>query len=124
MRRLVEKVLNRELGPGWWDKAASGPLKRKHTDRLEKEKTRKWLPARASLGPLYSIDWSDLITLMRKYEAAFLPYIGEIDFLHRFADLGLIRHVVAHHGFIDENEEFERVKLALRDWQKQVAPAV
>jgi hypothetical protein len=97
-------------------------MKRKHEDRLDKEKTRKWLPARASLGPLYSLDWSDLITLMRKYEGSFLPLIGDVDFLHRYADLGLIRHVVAHHGFIDEPKEFERVKIALHDWQKQVGP--
>ena len=44
-------------------------------DRLDKEKTRKWLPARASLGPLYSLDWSDLITLIRKYGV--LDYVPE-----------------------------------------------
>jgi hypothetical protein len=124
MRRLIEKVLSDRLGPTWWDVAASAPMKRKHDDRLQKEKTRKWLPTRASLGPLYSLDWSDLITLMRKYESEFQPLIGEIDFLHRYADLGLIRHVVAHHGIIDEPDEFGRVKLALRDWQRQIGPAL
>lgn len=86
--------------------------------------SRKWLPARSSLGPLYSVDWSDLISLMRKFEGDFIPYLGEIDFLHRYKDLGLLRHVVAHHGFIDDQAEFDRVKLALRDWQKQVGEAL
>ena len=121
MRRLIEAVLMRKLGPDWWQTAASLPQKRKHEDRLQKEIERKWLPARASLGPLYSLDWSDLISVIRKYETDFLPHIGHIDFLHRFADLGLIRHVVAHHGFIDDPKDYERVKLALHDWQKQVA---
>ena len=124
MRRLIEKVLVGTLGSDWWDKAASTPHKKKHEDRLSKERDRKWLPARASLGPLYSLDWSDLISIIRRYEADFLPYIGEIDFMHRFVDLGLIRHVVAHHGFIDEPKDYERVKLALYDWQKQVTAAL
>jgi hypothetical protein len=120
MRVLIETVLKRHLGDEWWETAASGPQKRKHADRLEKEQTRKWLPARSELGPLYSLDWSDLISMMRKYEGFFLPFIGEIDFLHRFADLGNLRHVVAHHGFVDDATQFERASLALYDWQRQV----
>lgn len=124
MRRLIEHVLAGSLGTNWWEIASSQPQKKKHQDRLDKENSRKWLPTRSELGPLYSLDWSDLISLMRKYEARFLPYIGEIDFLHRFSDLGLLRHVVAHHGFVDNVHDFERVRLALHDWQAQVGPAL
>lgn len=124
MRRLIELVMARKFGPNWWDSAASVPMKRKHQDRLEKELTRRWMPARSSLGPLYSIDWADLITIMRKFENEFLPFVGDIDFLHRFADLGLLRHVIAHHGFIDDASEIQRIALALRDWNSQVAGAV
>lgn len=125
MRRLIECVLSRELGEDWWDMAASAPMKRKHEERLQKETSRKWLPARAELGPLYSIDWADLITVIRKYEDKFQPFIGEISFMHRYADLGLLRHVIAHHGFIEDPEaEAQRVAVALRDWNNQVAPAV
>lgn len=121
MRRLVEKVLTDKFDSDWWEKSSSAPHKKKHLDRMSKESERKWLPARASLGPLYSLDWSDLISIIRKYEDDFIPYIGKIDFMHRFSDLGLVRHVVAHHGFIDEAKDYDRVKLALHDWQKQVA---
>ena len=124
MRRLIELVLKRKLGASWWDTAASTPQAKKHSDRLDKEKTRKWLPARSGLGPLYSLDWSDLISLIRKYETDFKSHIGEIEFLHRFADLGLIRHVVAHHGFVDDPKDYERVKIALYDWQKQIGPSL
>jgi hypothetical protein len=120
MRALIQSVLKKHFGEDWWETAASLPQKRKHTDRLEKEQNRKWLPARSDLGPLYSLDWSDLISMMRKYEGFFLPFIGEIDFLHRFADLGNLRHVVAHHGFVDDTTQYERASLALYDWQKQV----
>lgn len=120
MRRLIEQVLSAKFGADWWHRASNVSQKQKHDDRLDKEGRRKWLPARSTLGPLYSLDWSDLVSLMRKYEADFLPFIGEVDFLHRYADLGLLRHVIAHNGFIDDEHDFERFGLALRDWQVQV----
>jgi hypothetical protein len=124
IRRLIEAVLSRKLGPDWWNVAASVPMKRKHDERLSKEKDRKWLPARSETGPLYSIDWSDLVTLIRKYEANFLPFIGEIEFMHRYNDLGLLRHVIAHNGFIEDQSDIDRATLALRDWNRQVANRV
>lgn len=120
MRRLIAAVLESKFGPEWWQEAANISQKKKHSDRLDKEQRRQWLPARSSLGPLYSLDWSDLIGIMRRYESDFVPFVGEIDFLHRFADLGLLRHVVAHNGFIDDQTQLQRVSLALHDWQKQV----
>lgn len=56
MRRLIEKVLSKKLGQEWWELAASNPQKKKHEDRIQKEISRKWLPTRSSLGPLYSLD--------------------------------------------------------------------
>ena len=124
MRHLIQRVLENHHGSGWWEISASSPMKRKHDERLEKEKNRKWLPSRSELGPLYSIDWSDLITLIRKYEPLFLPYIGEIDFMHRYADMGLLRHVIAHNGFVADESEYGRVMLALRDWNRQTTEAI
>lgn len=124
IRCLIERVLSRKLGPDWWGIAASAPMKRKHEDRLSKEKDRKWLPTRSETGPLYSIDWSDLVTLIRKYELDFLPFIGEIDFMHRYNDLGLLRHVIAHNGLIEDQSDIDRAHLALRDWNRQVAQKV
>ena len=42
IRRLIQAVLARNLGDDWWDIAASGPMKRKHEDRLQKEAARTW----------------------------------------------------------------------------------
>lgn len=120
MRRFIEEKLRRRFGDDWWNSASNGPMRRKHEDRLAKEKARKWLPARSGLGPLYSLDWADLISLMRKHEQLF-EELGSINFLHRYEDLGSLRNVVAHHGFIEDSDEFDRVKLALRDWSKQIS---
>lgn len=120
VRRHIETVLRAGLGQDWWDQAASAPMKRKEQDRRANEAQNKWIPSRSSYGPLYSVDWPDLITLMRKYEELFRPSIGEINFLHRFVDLGNLRNVVAHNGVIDEPMQFRRVELAIHDWIKQV----
>jgi hypothetical protein len=56
----------------------------------------------------------------RKYEDLFRASIGDINFLHRFVDLGNLRNVVAHNGVIDEPMQFRRVELAIHDWIKQV----
>jgi len=118
VRRHIEKVLSVGLGHNWWDQAASASMKRKEQDRRANEVQNKWIPSRSS--PLYSLDWPDLVTLMRKYEDLFRPSIGDVNFLHRFADLGNLRNVVAHNGVIDEPMQFRRVELAIHDWIKQI----
>jgi hypothetical protein len=120
VRRHIEAVLTAGLGQDWWDHAASASMKRKEQDRRANEAQHKWIPSRSSYGPLYSLDWPDLITLMRKNEELFRASIGDINFLHRFADLGNLRNVVAHNGVIDEPMQFRRVELAIHDWIKQV----
>lgn len=124
IRNLISFVLGSVIGPDWWDEAASMQMKRKHEERLKKESERKWLPSRAAMGPLYSVDWPDLITIIRKYEIHFNNYIGAIDFMHGYSDLDLLRNVIAHHGFVDDKSEIQRVALALRDWNHQIGNIV
>jgi hypothetical protein len=121
IRRHIENVLFTNIGPDWWDKAASASMKRKESERRTNETQNKWIPSRANSGPLYSLDWSDLVTLMRKHEEMFRPSISNVNFLHRFEDLGNLRNVVAHNGVIGEPMQFARVKLAFHDWVRQVS---
>ncbi len=120
IRSLIERVLEKRFGNGWWEQSASSPMKRKHEKRLKEEESDKWLPTRARSGPLYSIDWPDLITLVRKFEDDFIPYIGDIKFMHRFEDLGKLRNIVAHHGILKDPRQFERVALHFHDWVEQI----
>jgi Swt1-like HEPN len=119
-RRHIEKTLSQALGNDWWDVAASFSMKRKEQDRRNNEAQNKWIPSRSSAGPLYSLDWPDLVTLMRKYEELFKGSIPDINFLHRFSDLGNLRNVIAHNGIIDDPMQFKRIELALHDWAKQI----
>jgi Swt1-like HEPN len=121
MRRHIERILSRHLGEGWWEIAASSSMKRKEEDRRVNEAQNRWIPSRATAGPLYAIDWPDLVTLMRKYEEVFKASIPDINFLHRFSDLGNLRNVVAHNGIIDDAMQFRRIDLALHDWSKQIS---
>jgi hypothetical protein len=121
IRRHVESILSKNLGSNWWELAASTSMKKKEQDRRNNEAQNKWIPARSTLGPLYAIDWSDLVTLMRKYEQLFKDTIPDINFLHRFSDLGNLRNVVAHNGVIDEPMQFKRIELAFHDWSRQLA---
>lgn len=121
MRGLVEKVLRKHLGDGWWGEAASRPMKKKHEDRVNNERSKKWAPTRSDFGPLYALDWSDLITLMRKYPDQFKPHIGDINFLHRFEDTGTFRNVVAHNGVLREQDDFELIRIYYQNWIAQLS---
>lgn len=120
MRRHIEITLKAALGDDWWEIAASNGMKRKEADRRKNEQDNRWVPSRADSGPLYALDWSDLVTLVRKYEAAFQQSIPDINFMHRFSDLGNLRNVVAHNGVISETMQFRRVELAAHDWIRQI----
>lgn len=121
MRGLVEKVLGDNLGTGWWDAAANASMKKKHSDRVQNESVKKWAPTRGDFGPLYALDWSDLITLMRKYPQYFEKYVKDINFLHRYDDAGTYRNVVAHNGVLREDDDFNIIRIYYRDWIKQLS---
>lgn len=120
MRGLIETVLERELGDDWWDKAASNSMKEKHRKRMDNEKTNKWAPTRSEFGPLYAVDWSDLVTIMRKFPKHFSQYFSDPNFLHRYDDVGAFRNVVAHNGVLKDKVHFDRIRMYYRDWILQV----
>ena len=121
MRGLIEAILTDKLGDDWWDKASNRSMRKKHEDRLNNEKSKKWAPARTDFGPLYALDWPDLITIMRKYPDYFESRIADINFLHRYEDAGSFRNVVAHNGVLRENDDFELIRIYYRNWIKQVS---
>lgn len=121
MRGLIEKVLSDHLGDTWWDIAASSPMKNKHQKRVDNETAKKWAPTRSEYGPLYALDWSDLVRLMRKYPEQFEPWLGDINFLHRFEDAGTFRNVVAHNGVLSEQDDFELIRIYYQNWVSQIS---
>lgn len=123
MRGLIETVLKNYLGEDWWQSASNSEMRRKHQSREDNEKSNKWAPARSDFGPLYALDWSDLIKLMRKYPDQFLPYIGDINFLHRFEDTGTFRNIVAHNGVLRDDDDFGLIRIYYKNWIDQLTKA-
>jgi Swt1-like HEPN len=120
IRGFIDSRLAVAKGADWWEKVASTGMKKKHEDRKTKEEQNKWAPARSEFGPLYSIDWPDLITIVRKEHQIFSDKIPDIGFLHRFEDLGHYRNIVAHNGVLEDEKAIERVKIYFADWIKQL----
>lgn len=118
-RALVTYVLQKKYGDGWWELSASAPQKNKVKSRKESEAKHQWLTPRGG-NPLYYIDWGDLLSIIRKYETDFLPYIKELKFVElRFEELERIRNITAHNGFLPNEEDFQRVVLSFKDWCRQ-----
>jgi len=119
-RALVEQVLQGKFGENWWEITANASQKSKVNSRKETESKHRWLTPRGN-NPLYYIDWGDLLSLIRKYEPDFLPYIKDIKFIElRFEELERIRNITAHNGFLPNDEDFQRVVLSFNDWCRQV----
>lgn len=121
VRRFIEKTLAGSLGPDWWESVASKAMKQTVRQRKEKEEKERWLSPRGDKSPLYYLEWGDLVKIIRKREQAFLPHIGEIRFIEsRFEDLESLRNIVAHHGTLPSEDDFNRAVLSFRDWKRQI----
>jgi hypothetical protein len=119
-RSLISKVLVSVFGDNWSDKALNSVQKGKIETRKLTEAKNKWLSTRDG-SPLFYLDWSDLLSIIKKYEVNFLPYIGDIKFVElRFEELERVRNIIAHHGYITNQEDFHRVVLSFNDWCRQI----
>lgn len=121
MRGMIEHILREKFSDDWWEKAASASMKKKHADRISNEAKNKWAPARSDFGPLYALDWPDLITIIRKHPDEFNKYIGTVNFLHRYDDAGTFRNIVAHNGVLKNKDDFELIKIYYNNWINQIA---
>jgi len=119
VRKFMERTFTNKYGEAWWDKVANASNKHKHKNRLEKEKDQKWLPSRVEKGPLYSLDWIDLVNMMIRKEEIFEPWFSDTTFFYRFKDLYGLRNVIAHNGDFDDEDSLLRINLAIKDWISQ-----
>lgn len=121
-RKLISELLRKKFGDTWWGVAANSAQRQKVLSRQETEKKHQWLTPRGD-NPLYYLDWGDLLSIMRKYETDFLPYIKDMKFAElRFEELERVRNITAHNGYLAENDDFQRVVLSFKDWCRQVKP--
>jgi len=120
VRNLIRSVLNINFGKQWWEKTASSEMKRKLLVRKNREAKHKWLSSRGA-DELNYIDWSDLLTLIRKFPKEFEASIGTTKFTEiKLEELENLRNTIAHNGVLPDSE-ITRVELYFQDWCKQVS---
>jgi hypothetical protein len=119
LRRLVKGTLSEKYGITWWDTKVPDTIKNEVKDRQEKEKDSVMTIRSmddpllyATLGELLPIiehNWDDFSDQFRSRKGVRLI----------LSQLNQIRAVVAHSVEIHEDEA-DRAKLAIKDWQKQL----
>lgn len=121
VRNFIDDILSKKIGADWWDKAKNSELEKKIKERREKETKNKWLSPRGNSSPLFYVDWSDLVKIIRKFENDFKPFIDEMKFVElRLDELEKVRNIIAHNGVIPSTDDFDRLVLHFKDWCKQV----
>ncbi|MFN6529340.1 Swt1 family HEPN domain-containing protein [Nostoc sp. ChiSLP03a] len=121
VRCFIEKIFLKELGDNWWEQVANSQMLEKVERVKNKEIKNKWVSPRGGSSPLYCIDWGDLARLIKNNKEFFLPYIGDINFIeNRFTQLEDLRNIVAHHGILPSEDDFQRVFISFRDWCRQI----
>lgn len=109
------------MGADWWNTIKSTDLERKYLDRKSKEEKQKWISPRGVNSPLFYLDWSDLVKIIRKEESRFTPYLNDIKFVEmRFEELERTRNIIAHNGILPSDDDFDRLILYFKDWCKQL----
>jgi hypothetical protein len=123
VRRFIIEILNSNYGENWWDSIKNTSLEKKVQDRSGKEIAQKWISQRGeNNSPLFYLDWSDLLKIIRKEETLFLPKIADLKFVElRFEELERVRNIIAHNGFIPDQNDIDRLVLYFQDWIKQLS---
>lgn len=120
VRKFLAKIFSDNYGENWWNVIKNTDFKRKVDERILREQKSKWICQRGS-SPLFYLDWSDLLKIIRKYEELFTPSIADLKFLElRFEELERVRNIIAHNGIIPDKNDVDRLILYFQDWCKQL----
>jgi len=119
VRELVESRLQESLALEWWEKGVPQAVRKRVTDRREKENANRWHQARGG-SDIYYADFGDLCNVIISNWARFEDLFPSQDWVRaRLGDLEMSRNVIAHNGILAEIE-VNRMELYLRDWLQQV----
>lgn len=125
-RNYINAKMTAHFGPNWWDQ--SGKLnaneKSQWNSRLEKEQKYRWHQTRGDSTPLYYLDWSNLISIIkRNFDLVFKSDLHVISFVDsRLGEIERTRHIVAHNGIADTSDLINRLSLYYQDWVKAITP--
>lgn len=119
VRELVTVKLLENHGADWWDKCVPPKVRALAESRKLAAEKNSWLEgAPASL--LHYVEFGQLSdTIIHNWEA-FSDLVPSQHWLkQRFDELERVRNFIAHNRLLLDNE-FERIEMYVRDWNKQV----
>jgi hypothetical protein len=119
VRELVEDRLAERLGSDWWTKGTTTTIRKKVTDRRDKEQANRWHSPRGDSEIAYA-DFGDLSLMITNNWEQFDDLFPDQDWVKtRLSDLEMSRNVIAHNGVLN-GREITRITLYLKDWVMQV----
>jgi len=118
-RDLVKDALMAEFGENWWAQGASESVRKRAEKRRDDEQKNRWHTPRGE-DPLNYTELGDLVSIIRKNETLFEPYIPSIEWVQSLFDVvERSRNVIMHSGTLSK-PDIERLGVNIRDWVKQV----
>lgn len=119
LREFVSERLQEQDGDEWFDKRASGAMKRKVEDRKQREETNKWHQGR-NKQPIFYLDFGDLGLLIINHWDSFKDFLPDQAWVSsRVQEAERTRNVIAHTNVL-QADEGDRLEMYLRDWIRQV----
>lgn len=120
IRKFIETTLSK-TNSNWWDNVKNAELENKLKERKAKEIKNKWISPRGDISPLYYLDWSDLVKIIRKKENEFINQIGDLKFVElRLEELERTRNIIAHNGILPNEDDYNMLILYFKNWCKQL----
>jgi hypothetical protein len=119
VRKLVSERLLERNGVKWWEKCVSEKIKKRVTDRMDKDKKNKWHAPRATNEIAYC-DFGDLNDIILTRWSDFEDLFPTQDWVKtRLGDLEQSRNALAHSNVLSDHD-IDRIDMFLQDWVLQV----
>lgn len=119
VREFVQDVLEEIDKDDWFEKRASGAMKKKVEDRKATEAKNQWHAGR-NPQPIFYLDFGDLALLIQNHWNEFKDLLPTQSWaVSRLQDAERSRNVIAHTNVLSD-EEVVRLEMHVRDWIRQV----
>lgn len=120
VRSVIQHVLERKHGVGWWDSKVPRKVREDVEKRLVQEASNKWHGRRGAHKIFYT-DIGDLSSIINTNWSDFLDVFPNLTWVKsRIDEIELSRNIVAHNNPL-EDRDIKRVKLYFDDWIEQIA---
>ncbi|MGD0266867.1 MAG: Swt1 family HEPN domain-containing protein [Candidatus Methylomirabilota bacterium] len=119
VREFIIDRFQEEDGQEWFDKRATGAMRKKYEERKSAEDKNQWHVGR-NTHPIFYLDFGDLGLIIINHWSEFKDLLPNQAWLQsRIHEVERTRNVIAHTNTLAP-EEGDRLEMYLRDWVRQV----